>query len=117
MHLRLPPLRDCLLSALLVTLTSTTATLTNTPQTHCYLLFMEYSRKVTPLRHYPIPKYTLRILPKTDLFLFQPQNKILTQNPLEYRAVAETAVAVGARPQDLGFEAEQGGDFCLRLMG
>ena len=77
---------------------------------------MEYSRKVTPLRHYPIPKYTLRILPKTDLFLFQPQNKILTQNPLEYRAVAETAVAVGARPQDLGFEAEQGGDFCLRLM-
>jgi hypothetical protein len=78
---------------------------------------MEYSRKVTPLRHYPIPKYTLRILPKTDLFLFQPQNKILTQNPLEYRAVAETAVAVGARPQDLGFEAEQGGDFCLRLMG
>ena len=73
---------------------------------------MEYSRKVTPLRHYPIPEYTLRILPKTDLFLSQPQNKILTQNPLEYRAVA-----VGARPQDLGFEAEQGGDFCLRLMG
>lgn len=44
-------------------------------------------------------------------------NKILTQNPLEYRAVAETAIAAGARPHDLGFEAEQGADFCIRLMG
>jgi hypothetical protein len=44
-------------------------------------------------------------------------NTVLTQNPLEYRVAAETALAAGARPADLGFEQEQGAEFCLRLMG
>ena len=41
----------------------------------------------------------------------------LTQNPLEYRAVAEVAVAAGARPADLGLEAEQGAELCVKYMG
>ena len=41
----------------------------------------------------------------------------LTQNPIEYRTMAETAVAAGARPHDLGLDAESGADFCLRMMG
>ena len=43
--------------------------------------------------------------------------KAVTQNPLEYRAVAEVAVAAGARPADLGLEAEQGAEFCIKYMG
>ena len=43
--------------------------------------------------------------------------KAVTQNPLEYRAVAEVAVAAGARPADLGLEAEQGAEFCVKYMG
>ena len=41
----------------------------------------------------------------------------LVQNPVEYRTMAETAVAAGARPHDLGLDAESGSDFCLRMMG
>ena len=43
--------------------------------------------------------------------------KALTQNPLEYRTVAEVAVAAGARPADLGLEAEQGAELCVKYMG
>ena len=43
--------------------------------------------------------------------------KAVTQNPLEYRAVAEVAVAAGARPADLGLEAETGAEFCVKYMG
>jgi hypothetical protein len=39
------------------------------------------------------------------------------QNPLEYRNIAETAVAIGSRPADLGMEAVAASDFCLRVMG
>ena len=41
----------------------------------------------------------------------------MTQNPLEYRAVAEVAVAAGARPADLELEAETGAEFCVKYMG
>ena len=41
----------------------------------------------------------------------------LVQNPVEFRTIAETAVAAGARPHDLGLDAESGADFCLRMMG
>ena len=43
--------------------------------------------------------------------------KAVTQNPLEYRAVAEVAVAAGARPADLGLDAETGAEFCVKYMG
>ena len=43
--------------------------------------------------------------------------KAVTQNPLEYRAVAEVAVAAGARPADLGLDAESGAEFCVKYMG
>lgn len=39
------------------------------------------------------------------------------QNPLEYRNLAETALAFGARPADLGMENQAAADFCLRIMG
>ena len=39
------------------------------------------------------------------------------QNPIEFRTMAETAVAAGARPHDLGLDSESGAEFCLRMMG
>jgi len=42
--------------------------------------------------------------------------RVIAQSPLEYRAAAETAVAAGARPFDLGLDAEAGAEFCLRMM-
>tara|TARA_B100000767_G_scaffold257464_2_gene265365 strand:- start:291 stop:464 length:174 start_codon:yes stop_codon:yes gene_type:complete len=41
----------------------------------------------------------------------------LVQNPIEFRTMAETAVAAGARPHDLGLDSESGAEFCLRMMG
>ena len=38
------------------------------------------------------------------------------QNPLEYRNMAETAVAFGSRPADLGMENVAASDFCLRIV-
>ncbi len=43
--------------------------------------------------------------------------KVCVQNPLEYRAVAEAAVLFAARPHDLGVDAQQAVDFCLKMMG
>ncbi|OUS43892.1 molecular co-chaperone STI1 [Ostreococcus tauri] len=43
--------------------------------------------------------------------------KAVTQNPMVYREAAETAVALGSRPQDFGLSAEDGGEYCLKLMG
>mmetsp|Transcript_10017 Transcript_10017/g.37155 ORF Transcript_10017/g.37155 Transcript_10017/m.37155 type:complete len:1193 (+) Transcript_10017:197-3775(+) len=80
-------------------------------------LFPERATRRDPRRHAPSHDPVWGAALARAKQLDGAMNKILTQNPLEYRAVAETAVAVGARPQDLGFEAEQGGDFCLRLMG
>lgn len=42
--------------------------------------------------------------------------RLIAQSPLEYRTAAETAVAAGARPADLGLDAEAGAAFCLRMM-
>ena len=54
--------------------------LLHTSHTHCYLHFMEYRLKVTPLRNYPIPdihvtKYTHRLA--TDPFRYQPQVRLV----------------------------------------
>jgi hypothetical protein len=43
--------------------------------------------------------------------------KSCVQNPLEYRAVAEAAVRMAARPHDLGLDAQQAAEFCVRMMG
>lgn len=43
--------------------------------------------------------------------------KACVQNPLEYRAVAQAALAFAARPQDLGLDAQQAAEFCVRMMG
>jgi hypothetical protein len=43
--------------------------------------------------------------------------KSVVQNPLAYREAAETAVAIGSRPQDFAIPAEDGADYCLRFMG
>lgn len=43
--------------------------------------------------------------------------KSCVQNPLEYRAVAEAAVRMAARPHDLGVDAQQAAEFCVRMMG
>lgn len=43
--------------------------------------------------------------------------KACVQNPLEYRSVAEAAVQFAARPHDLGLDAQQAVDFCVRMMG
>ncbi len=42
--------------------------------------------------------------------------KAVTQNPIIYREAAETAVALGSRPQDFGMNAEDGGEYCLKFM-
>jgi hypothetical protein len=42
--------------------------------------------------------------------------RVIAQNPLEFRAAAETAVAAGARPADLGLDVAAGAEFCLRMM-
>ena len=42
--------------------------------------------------------------------------KSCVQNPLELRAVAHAAVQMAARPYDLGLDAGQAADFCLKLM-
>ena len=39
------------------------------------------------------------------------------QNPLEYRAVAQAALQLAARPHDLGVDAQQAADFCVKMMG
>lgn len=39
------------------------------------------------------------------------------QNPLEYRAVAQTAVQMAARPHDLGVDSQQAAEFCMKMMG
>jgi hypothetical protein len=43
--------------------------------------------------------------------------KAVAQNPIAYREAAETAVAIGSRPQDFGMCAEDGADYCLKFMG
>lgn len=43
--------------------------------------------------------------------------KSCIQNPLEFRSVASTAVAFGARPHDFELDAEQAVDFCTKMMG
>ena len=43
--------------------------------------------------------------------------RVVAQSPLEFRAAAETAVAAGARPADLGLDVAAGADFCARMMG
>ena len=43
--------------------------------------------------------------------------KACVQNPLEYRAVAQSAVAFAARPHDLGLDARQAAEFCTKMMG
>lgn len=43
--------------------------------------------------------------------------KACVQNPLEYRAVARAALAFAARPHDLGLDAQQAAEFCVRMMG
>ena len=43
--------------------------------------------------------------------------KAIAQNPIAYREAAETAVAIGSRPQDFGIDAEDGGEYCLKFMG
>jgi hypothetical protein len=42
--------------------------------------------------------------------------KATVQNPLQYREIAETAVAIGSRPGDLGMEPQAAADFCMRMM-
>ena len=42
--------------------------------------------------------------------------KACVQNPLELRAVAMAAIQMAQRPQDLGLDAEQAADFCLKMM-
>jgi hypothetical protein len=59
-------------------------------------------------------------LAPNDACPWQVSNEITrasVQNPLEYRNIAETAVAIGSRPADLGMEAVAASDFCLRVMG
>ena len=43
--------------------------------------------------------------------------KSCIQNPVEFRSVASSAVAFGARPHDFGLDAEQAVDFCTKMMG
>ena len=43
--------------------------------------------------------------------------KACVQNPLEYRAVAQAAVQFASRPHDLGLDAGQAAEFCMKLMG
>lgn len=43
--------------------------------------------------------------------------KACVQNPLEYRAVAQSAVRIAARPHDLGVDARQAAEFCTKMMG
>ena len=40
-----------------------------------------------------------------------------TQQPLQYRAVAEAGVLMGSRAADLGLEAEAATSFCSKFMG
>ena len=42
--------------------------------------------------------------------------KACVQNPLELRAVAMASVQMAQRPEDLGLDAEQAADFCLKMM-
>ena len=42
--------------------------------------------------------------------------KAVVQNPIMYRTAAETAVALGSRPQDFSLAADEGADYCLRFM-
>ena len=42
--------------------------------------------------------------------------KSCVQNPSDLRAVALAAVQMAARPHDLGLDADQAADFCLKLM-
>ena len=41
--------------------------------------------------------------------------KAVVQSPLEYRAAALAATAMGARPGDLALEAEAASAFCTRM--
>ena len=43
--------------------------------------------------------------------------KACVQNPLEFRAAAQAAVAFAARPHDLGLDPTQAAEFCMKLMG
>ncbi len=43
--------------------------------------------------------------------------KACVQNPLEYRAVALAALQFAARPHDLGLDAQQAAEFCVKTMG
>eukprot|EP00958_Prasinococcus_capsulatus_P011345 scaffold1124_cov361-Prasinococcus_capsulatus_cf.AAC.26 len=43
--------------------------------------------------------------------------RTIAQNPLEYRQAAEAAVAMGARPMDVGLECDVAQSFCSRMMG
>ena len=43
--------------------------------------------------------------------------KACVQNPLEYRAVAQAALQFAARPHDLGVDAQQAVEFCVKMMG
>lgn len=43
--------------------------------------------------------------------------KACVQNPLEYRAVAQAALRLASRPHDLGVDAQQAAEFCVKLMG
>jgi len=43
--------------------------------------------------------------------------KACVQNPLEYRAVAQAAVQFASRPHDLGLDAGQAAEFCVKMMG
>jgi predicted RNA methylase len=43
--------------------------------------------------------------------------KACVQNPLEFRAAAQAAVAFAARPHDLGLDGGQAAEFCMKMMG
>jgi len=42
--------------------------------------------------------------------------RAVMQNPMSYRIAAETAVALGSRPQDFNIDADEGAEYCLRFM-
>lgn len=43
--------------------------------------------------------------------------KACVQNPLEYRGVVQAALALAARPHDIGVDAQQAAELCVKLMG
>lgn len=43
--------------------------------------------------------------------------KACVQNPLEYRSIAQTSVEFASRPHDVGLDASQAAEFCMKMMG